>query len=75
MCVVLMCVCKRECVRERKWREKSQLVSWSVGGALLLPFLGFFGPLFCPKKKFFFFNQLFLFRSSFVSFSRCSMFS
>ena len=26
-------------------------------------------------QKVFFFNQLFLFRSSFVSFSRCSMFS
>ncbi len=35
-------------------REKSvgQLVSWSVGGALL-PFLGFFGSLFCPKSFFF----------------------
>ena len=47
-------------------------LSWSVGRALLL-FWVFLVPSFAPKV--FFFNQLFLFRSSFVSFSRCSMFS
>jgi hypothetical protein len=60
-------MCKRESLRERKWREKSQfLVSWSVGGAMLLP-LGFFFGSFCPKSFFlliscFFARRLCLFR-------------
>jgi len=40
------------------WERKD--VRKSVGGALL-PFLGFFGSLFCPKKKFFFLISCFFF--------------
>ena len=70
------CVCVKESVYERESGERK--VSWSVGQLVERSsslFWVFLVPSFAPKKSFFF-NQLFLFRSSFfVSFSRCSMFS
>jgi len=70
--VLCRCVCVKESVYEResvaREKRRSKISWWSAPP----PFFGFFWFLL-PQK--FFFNQLFLFRSSFVSFSRCSMFS
>ena len=65
------CVCVKESVYERESGERK--VSWSVGQLVERSsslFWVFLVPSFAPKKSFFFNHQLFLFRASFVSFSR-----
>ena len=66
------CVCVKESMYERESGERKD-VRKSVGGALL-PFLGFFGSLFCPKKSFFLIS-CFFFARRLCLFRVCSMFS